>query len=271
MVIGKPFKTCVNFVRCGGTTSQGAYCAKCKTPRTQKRAPSSDARKAKERIYNSQQWQITRAQVLSEQPFCPARRPDGLTCNLPTTDVDHILSLENGGEPFERKNLRAWCHAHHAHRTARDDGSFGNSRATGRITIVCGPPGAGKTTYVRQHAQSGDLIIDLDAIGAAISGLEPWDTPLALKPFMWEARDAMLKKLQSSPTIRAWIIDCAGEAAKREELRLRFSAQVIVLIPDRALIHQRVAERAVQRDWRRLVDEWFYAYTPSKYDVCISG
>jgi predicted kinase len=32
------------------------------------------------------------------------------------------------------------------------------------ITIVCGPPCAGKSTYVEQHAQPGDTVIDYDLI-----------------------------------------------------------------------------------------------------------
>jgi predicted kinase len=39
------------------------------------------------------------------------------------------------------------------------------------ILIVCGPPGSGKTTYVREHKWDEDLIWDFDAVMQAITGL----------------------------------------------------------------------------------------------------
>lgn len=33
-----------------------------------------------------------------------------------------------------------------------------------RVMLVCGPPAAGKTTYVARHASRDDIVIDLDAI-----------------------------------------------------------------------------------------------------------
>ena len=38
------------------------------------------------------------------------------------------------------------------------------------VHIICGPPGSGKTTFVQKHMQPGDLIIDMDAIVAALTG-----------------------------------------------------------------------------------------------------
>jgi hypothetical protein len=36
---------------------------------------------------------------------------------------------------------------------------------TGEIVLVAGPPCAGKTTYVRDHAQPGDTVLDQDVLG----------------------------------------------------------------------------------------------------------
>ena len=38
------------------------------------------------------------------------------------------------------------------------------------VTLVCGPPAAGKTTYVPEHAKPGDVIIELDACIEAAGG-----------------------------------------------------------------------------------------------------
>lgn len=56
-----------------------------------------------------------RARVLAEEPVCPGYRI--ARCGKPTTDVDHIVGLLDGGARLARENLRAWCHGCHARRT----------------------------------------------------------------------------------------------------------------------------------------------------------
>lgn len=39
------------------------------------------------------------------------------------------------------------------------------------MTIITGPPGSGKSTYVATLMQPGDLLLDLDALFKAVSNL----------------------------------------------------------------------------------------------------
>lgn len=41
------------------------------------------------------------------------------------------------------------------------------------LYVVQGPPAGGKTTWVRRHAKPGDVVIDLDAMAAALTVGEP--------------------------------------------------------------------------------------------------
>jgi 5-methylcytosine-specific restriction endonuclease McrA len=45
---------------------------------------------------------------------------------VPSTQTDHKLSLERGGEKYDEANLQALCDACHSYKTALEDGSFGN-------------------------------------------------------------------------------------------------------------------------------------------------
>jgi broad-specificity NMP kinase len=51
-----------------------------------------------------------------------------------------------------------------------------DSKKRTEIVVVCGPPGSGKTSYIRENKWEGDLVWDWDAISAAIT-LEPLYTP----------------------------------------------------------------------------------------------
>lgn len=35
------------------------------------------------------------------------------------------------------------------------------------LHVICGPPCSGKSTYVREHAEDGDLLVDYDVIAQA--------------------------------------------------------------------------------------------------------
>lgn len=64
-------------------------------------------------------WRRLRAQVLIEEPFCPACAAKGI--RRASTDVDHIRPFKGRDDPLRlaRGNLRALCHPHHMARTAR--------------------------------------------------------------------------------------------------------------------------------------------------------
>jgi len=62
------------------------------------------------------------------------------------------------------------------------------------IVVICGPAGSGKSTHVREEAKPGDLIVDVDLIYAALSGLELFHKPPGLLPFFCAARDAIVNR-----------------------------------------------------------------------------
>ena len=141
-----------------------------------------------------------------------------------------------------------------------------------RVTLVCGPPGSGKTRYVEKHAQHGDLIWDHDLVTNALSGnrLDKYDKPAALLPFVMAVRAAIFKEIQSSlGNVRhAWIILTEPSAARRTALAARLSAATVVLAvdpnacmrnilndPDRGLRKMQLSEPLIQKWWREYTAE----------------
>jgi len=72
------------------------------------------------------------------------------------------------------------------------------------IHIISGPPCSGKSTYVAEHAQSGDTIIDYDSLTECFGG-QRWTHQK--RDIVLAARSAAIDHVLSHPDEEAWIID----------------------------------------------------------------
>ena len=146
----------------------------------------------------------------------------------------------------------------------RSDRYGSNVRRPIPTTLVCGPPGSGKTTYVREKARSGDLIVDVDAIYAALSG-EPWYAkPAGLLPVVLAVRDAILEQIRmgNDDIARAWVISSEEDPNKRAELLQQCGGgKLVVLEVSGGECLRRIAadpRRGVHADlWKPLIDKWW--------------
>lgn len=141
------------------------------------------------------------------------------------------------------------------------------------IQVICGAPGSGKTTHVAQHAQSGDLIIDVDALYHALTGLAWYDKPQSLLKYVLAARDGILNKLARSPDVNAWIVAEAPRRAERNRLRDRFDAQVTVMeIPTADCLLRISADdrrKGHLEEWMPRVQSWWQRYEKDERDTVI--
>lgn len=209
---------------CGTRKDPSGRCSTCKPARAR---TSGQNRKDWRWVYDDKRWPPLRDQVLSEEAVCSCG------CGRPPTVVDHIRP-HRGDEQlaFDRANLQAMTKTCHDSKTAHETGFAGHGvkRLTQTtVTLVCGPPCSGKTTYVRDRAQPGDLVVDWDALAQALGSPHPWDHPAALTPFIAEARDAVTARLGRSHQVeRAWLIATAPRDADRQRLAPA-GASVVVL------------------------------------------
>lgn len=108
-----------------------------------------------------------------------------------------------------------------------------------RVILVTGPPCAGKSTYVAQHAQLGDLILDQDALGA-------------------RRMTAALAHIATMADGTAWVIRCApGPTARRALARRIHATELVHLVQPEPTLVQRAARRPHPRRHIAAVAQWF--------------
>lgn len=95
------------------------------------------------------------------------------------------------------------------------------------VIVVSGLPGSGKSFHVEQQMVEGDLVVDMDAIFAALSGLPFRQKPDHLLPYVAAARDAIYERLKKpiNAVLTAWIITC--DRAEAEKLSRYFRGKHI--------------------------------------------
>jgi hypothetical protein len=155
-------------------------------------------------------WQRLRRIVLERDGgLCQIRAH---RCTTKATEVDHINPVDLGGSWWDLDNLRASCKPCNVGRVAAQQ--LESWRQGPPITLVYGPPGAGKTTYVAQHAKPGELVVDYDAIASAL-GADRAQSEQIHEAVM-AARNAVLTKIRQNRTgaPAVWIISANPRAAE---------------------------------------------------------
>lgn len=74
------------------------------------------------------------------------------------------------------------------------------------ITVVMGPSCSGKSTFVEQNKQLGDVVVDWDLISQAVGSDNPHDAPEDVKQVTFAARAAAIARIFDGIEKDAWII-----------------------------------------------------------------
>lgn len=197
---------------------------------------------------------------------CPGWQRD----SHPADDLtaDHIQPTARGGE--SGGPLRVLCRPCNSARQA----SLDTPNVPGlTVTLICGPPGGGKSTYLLDNAAPGDLVVDYDRLAVALQvRADTHEHVEAHRPFICEARDAVLDRLVlgNHGVRRAWIIHNGAHRKVRESFRRRYNAQVVLVwSPEDVCLRRAMGQRP--DEWFGYVRRWFSDYEPDTRDVIVKG
>jgi 5-methylcytosine-specific restriction protein A len=247
---GRLAKPC-NYPGCGVLVHDGtSRCAK--HPRAERTA--SAAHVAPTKRIRGRKHQELRSRFLRNNPLCSG--PDS-QCQREgrTTEAtvrDHRIPLAEGGteSPDNEQALCRDCHDIKSRgETLRgiyrefDPARPMSLEAAGRqmpddlapsripLTIVCGPPGAGKRTYVADHYSNGDVVIDLRRIVTSMSGLtEHQAVDARWVSLALGARNDLLRSLATDTLHkRAWFVLGEPSAARLATWSRRLAGTIVML------------------------------------------
>ena len=200
-------------------------------------------------LYRTRRWTHgTRLKVLRRDILCTS-------CgHRVATEADHILSarlvVDNFGvdEFYNPDRCQGLCHSCHSSKTAHECGWAGRKgtrleQLTPRnnTTVVCGPAGSGKTTYVLNHKQADDLIWDYNEVMAQVTGLPLYQSLPGAVGSVLAHRDAFIESTAHSPH-HVWVIVSNPKAVIVRMLE-EAGAKVIILDTPDEVCQQRLQAR----------------------------
>lgn len=218
-------------------------------------------------FYKSQDWANCKAQVTAER----IQADGSLICELCGKPIVKNFN------PSKRNNAGAIVYHHKVYLTNYNvnDASISinpnnimvlhwnchnqiHERFTGgvaekKVYIVTGAPCSGKTTFVRERIQEGDIVLDIDDIWQLVSGQPRYTKPNNLKPVIFNIRNTIKEQIARGVGNwrNAYIIESLPYETdrKREAERYKaFNVEVITMEATREQCLQRLYENPNGRD-----------------------
>ena len=131
------------------------------------------------------------------------------------------------------------------------------------LTVITGPPCAGKSTYVRQHAKPGDIVIDFDTIAQALGSPVSHGHDHPIWKTGVEARAAAVKAAvhQCQAGATAWVIDSRPTEQARRSYLLA-GGRIVDLTATAEELHRRATQAGRPRSWHARIDEFLTGRDP---------
>ncbi|URZ06478.1 HNH endonuclease [Clostridium felsineum] len=159
-------------------------------------------------------------------------------------------------------NIELICHECHD----KEHHRFGY-RPSKRVYLVYGPPMSGKSTFVKENMERGDLVIDMDKLYKAISLQSNYDKPDNLLMNVIGVRNLLIDNVKTryGKWYNAWIVGGYADKYKREMTADALGAELVYMDVSKEECYSRLKqdeERQYRiKEWQEYIDRWFQSYS----------
>ena len=212
-------------------------------------------------FYNGVKWKQLREHILSRDNYlCQDCFKLGMITGA--EEVHHIIEIaDDWDKRYDSDNLISLCKKCHSRR----HGKFqGGTKKNKKVYIVYGAPLSGKTTYVINNKEDGDLVIDMDKLHQAITLLPLYNKPDTVRDNVFAVKDALIDSIRRNigSYNSAWIIGGYPIKKDREDLAKGLKAELIYIHSDKEESLRRLKEcddyrKVMNFKWEQYIEDWF--------------
>ena len=140
---------------------------------------------------------------------------------------------------------------------------FGYQNKGRTVYVVYGPPMSGKKQYVAERLQRGDIVVDMDRLYHAVSGLPDYDKPDSLLSNVRAIHNLLIDNIKTryGKWNDAYIIGGYADKYKREKLVSDLGAELIFcdVSQDECIRRLELDEcrQYRQDEWLGYIEKWF--------------
>lgn len=133
--------------------------------------------------------------------------------------------------------------------------------AVREVFLVYGAPLSGKTTWVHNNMNEGDLVIDIDSIWQCVSGCDRYVKPNRLKSIVFRVRDSLLDavRYRDGKWNNCYIIGGYPLSSERERLCKELGAREVFIEAsmDDCIARLDSQEGVDKSEWMKFIEDWF--------------
>lgn len=135
---------------------------------------------------------------------------------------------------------------------------------TKQVYLVYGSPLSGKTTWIADNMNAGDLVVDMDSIWTCISGQPRYSKPKRLTQCAFAVRDTLVDMIRTrhGNWLNAYLCGGYPLVSERERLMRSLGAREIFIDTPKDICLERFANSDRPSEYKRYITDWWERYNP---------
>ena len=174
----------------------------------------------------------------------------------------NVMNVNDYTVSLNEDNIEFICFRDHNKEHNRFNGQIKNSDK--KVYIVYGAPCSGKSTFVKENMEAGDLVVDIDRMWEAISYQPMYMKPNELKENMFILHQHLLEQVKNrmiGKWTTAWVIGGYPNLMDRTRLANELKAELVYIESTKEECLERlnkdVSRAMFRNEWNTYINEWY--------------